>query len=454
MSHPGLHTKTKSIPKTRIRRFQVRNDFLSLLYFGFLREFSFDETARFWEACPLKIGGKTLTGRKLYEHISDPGRKTGFECVFKILNALEPFFIAHHRDCKAFLREMILNLRHGASLAPSFALWAVMPLMRRFLESRDPRSLLLSAIQTINSRARPGTLQKCIRTVKRGATYHALILFSPDPTFKREFTAVDGELFFAQTLQCGPARLGLAPFDSYSMIAECQTALQRVSEHVAELKDGVFFLADEMYGKQCMFSDFCSRRDIDPGMAIPDRSVIVVERDYRCPKRKRIVLHAGCAYGAPVYMYEMKYRGSPATPSFRQIIEDSLEAEPANSEISDLHRAFLASRQCRLEFTFDYASEYVLLNGTYLTRGIQARILAYMLDNYQRGKSSFSYAELASDPSLISHPSNTGLAIRLSRLQKILRDACPALSITPTRRGGFELECTGNLRYSVRNDTK
>ncbi len=423
-------------------RFLIRNDFLSLIYYGLLREFSFSDAAKFWKNHSLYINDRYLAKRELYEYIGNPRHKAPFEYVFAVLNSLEPFFVERGQDLRAFLKRNILELRQGASLAPLFALWSFVPLLRPFLESKDPRDFLLDGIQVINSRARPGTLQKLIRRSQNAGITRSLILFTPDPSFSREFSSVDGDLFFAQTLQLAPVRIGFEPFDTYRMISESRNAISRISEHTAALRGDTLYIDGVAYGRQCMFDDFLSERSIKTGLKAPNRKVIVMNQDYVCPSRGRIVLHEGCAYGAPIYLYEMEYRPLSTTPSFSAMIKDALKGDTLNdTEDCDRHMAFLKACRDHLRFIFDCPSEYVILEGRRLTRGIQARILAHILHDFSKGSSHFSYAQLARNQSLISHPANTGLAIRIARIQKILEKECPALKILSRGRGEFQVSC-------------
>ena len=42
-------------------------------------------------------------------------------------------------------------------------------------------------------------------------------------------------------------------------------------------------------------------------MKVPDADVVVMDRDYICPLRKRVVLYGGCAYGAPGHVQIFRY---------------------------------------------------------------------------------------------------------------------------------------------------
>jgi hypothetical protein len=171
----------------------------------------------------------------------------------------------------------------------------------------------------------------------------------------------------------------------------------------------------------------------------------VIEKDWWCERRKRVVLRGDCAYGAPLYIFAFHWRlvRNRSQDFLKHIVEEALKAEADEEEDLALRLAqeFLGGQEAPVCCTYAIGEDCIYVDGRPVCRGVPARILRDCIDAYATtGRSHFTYREFKSDRRFISHPKNTGFEVRLNRLRV-------ALEATPC---GIRIESTGRGRFALR----
>jgi hypothetical protein len=170
-----------------------------------------------------------------------------------------------------------------------------------------------------------------------------------------------------------------------------------------------------------------------------------MDRDYACPERKRTVLHAGTAYGAPAYLHTVGYRkmGSRSGDVLDHMVLDLDDTEdvPLIKSMRPRHEALLGKLRERLTFRYHPEDESITLNGEHLVKGIPAKILRNLLAIHIReGRCEFEYREFKRDFEISLGQKNSNFEVRFYRLMERLEEKCPSMTIGKSGRGRFVLK--------------
>jgi hypothetical protein len=94
-----------------------------------------------------------------------------------------------------------------------------------------------------------------------------------------------------------------------------------------------------------------------------------------------------------------------------------------------------------VEVRYIASESSVFIDGTFITSGIQGRILIFLVEQAQRhGKCAFRRRELAQHPELVTTRSDTGLSLRLRRISSTLQKHDSPLQLVPMQRGVYRIE--------------
>jgi hypothetical protein len=232
-----------------------------------------------------------------------------------------------------------------------------------------------------------------------------------------------------------------------------QTVFERVpSELNPSITGGVFSINGKKYGHVIAFSEFLYQNNISLKtlVHVEDYSIVVLSEDWFCPVRKRIVLHAGCAYGAPVILYSMIYKKTKGTKALFSDFFNDIAYGPSEvwKRVECLHRQFLWYISGKNHFIFDSKSGYIVFNNNYLMHGIPAKILRKILIEYiETGKKHFEHKEFITCDAFFTNPKNTGFETRLKRLIRKIDKTDLPFRIKKTKKGCFDLECRCKLEF-------
>jgi hypothetical protein len=266
-----------------------------------------------------------------------------------------------------------------------------------------------------------------------------------DKNYTFKFPNTDGDLAFSPLTQYMPLRFGATPFDKSRMVAECQTVFERIgADRKPRIDKGSFYLKDEKYGTTMRFYDFVKEIGISlKRIRAPDCDVVVAEKNWYCPVRKRIILHAGCAYGASVWIMEDGYdpkENTPKDPLQALKRELTMDVPSTYALLQPKHEALLSSFSESVRFTYKTSDQSIFANDRFVTSGIQAKILReILLAHRDKNRTEFERREFIQSPELVSDPYNTGFNTRLDRIIECMNKTCPDVKIEKHARGKFKL---------------
>jgi len=176
-----------------------------------------------------------------------------------------------------------------------------------------------------------------------------------------------------------------------------------------------------------------------------------MDRDWSDPQRPLSVLHKDVAYGAPLLMFTVFYKGRDRTPGILWKAAKGL-MDPHRTPwagIERKHLDFMRWLSGAVHAVYDAASQTLSIDNRHVTSGVQARILKRILERHLRdGRTEFERREFTADRDLVSGPLDTGFAVRLRRISESLATACPAVRLVSSGRGKFRLEADRQIDFT------
>ena len=455
-----VHKRTKKHPSQSIT---VRNDILKLLYAGMLLEMPLSLVREFWARHPLPDLPQKNDENKLFTTIWQEKQRTNIEYLVSVLNDVEPFFTSHEIDTIKFVKKTFQRINKGMLISAKSILRWGKPFLSYFYHNKDPRPLILQILDYFSEQLASGIVHKLVKHVSDGQWHTATILLmyshAIEPLrlkrqlFYRDFPAYDCELWTAMLVQSTPYCLKMPPFEELSMVSDCRTVQQIVPDADITGSNSTVLINGEPYGTTTTFRSFCTERHLDlQKFKIPSRQAVCITRDYFCPVRKRVVLHANCIYGAPVYLYAFRYKSGVEKPEdFMATIIDEATGDTNDgwTLVQEIHEAMLEKVSFKADIIYFNEEESISVNGKHLIKYVPAKILRKMLTAYlETGQTVFENREFVRDENIIHDPLNPNLNIRLQRLSKALDEDFHRISISREDRGKIRLNVDCKVSFT------
>jgi hypothetical protein len=438
------------MPLKKISFLGVRTSWIKMFYCMTLRDLTHEQVHAFWSRIPLTIDSRTYQGAALYEYLWREEGMTPSTWNIPVLNEMQRYYAELGKNAE----ESWKNACREVLFTPKGAVWIIDAMMRATNRLIDMRDFCIKFGHLANSRMAPGS---CLRsapiTALQNGSHSAVFAFTMDASFKAGLECVDSDWFMPIICNYTPTALGGKPMDGYTINAVERSAMDIVdpSFHPA-IRNNTFYINNEPYGRITGFLDLLNSRNLSfHPLKIPDRQVILMDRDWSDPLRPLSVLRKGVAYGAPLLLFTVFYKGRDrSSPGIlwkaAKGLMDPHKTPWAKIEVQ--HREFLRWLAGALHITFDIPSETVSIDGRHVTSGVQARILRRILELHLRdGRTGFERREFTTDINLISSPLDTGFAVRMKRISNSLASTCPALRIVRSGRGKFRLECDRQIEF-------
>lgn len=432
----------------------VRHDYKRACYRAMLSEFSAEEVVEYFMELPLIMDGKVIKGPELFKLLWAEKGKIPLNWDSLTDNLIEPFFIKKGREVKQVLNK-ILWLNNKTTYIPGKVLltWFY-PKLESVFSSVDTRDMVFSLISLFTENYLPKHVHRRVKRWEEGDWVKSVQVFIADTEFN-EFLDWDYDFIARPQIMIAPVMFGMPPFERFGMISDTRPPESVVWDKDAQAArvGDTLTLHGEVFGRRASFGKFCSDMEIDLSkFRPPDLETILVERDYFCPIRQRVVLYKGCAYGAPVFLNWVAHRKLNLQPKgiFSSLVDDIEREETLQDvELEKRHHALLAFVAGRASFVYHEVDESITLNGQYFTKNVPAKILKYLLESYLRqGKSEFEYRDLKRLFEISQGQKHSNFEVRFYRLTEKLKEECPTVSVDKTGRGRFAFVVTGSLEYS------
>ncbi|MFP4013490.1 MAG: hypothetical protein ACLFVQ_05340 [Chitinispirillaceae bacterium] len=429
--------------------------FLKVLYSGTLLEFSPERLHCFWSKHPLTFGGRTYRGQELLEFIWTNNTTLPLSYISEVVHSLETEVTGFGSSIDNFLEGILSRLNTGCFIPSSKIMQVSKQFFEGFIRSGDQHTYLLRCLQDVSRHFAPDTPHCLLNTQKVNGHTISTVLLIPDRLFQNRYPGLDPYVWVARMIKAAPVSLGLSPFESVRNLSDNRRIHEiLINGEKAEMEGNQFTLNNEVYGRVVTFGDFCARHSLKLShLGFDDCHVLEVDRDYYCLRRKRTVLHAGCIYGGPVYLYTVSHpRNASRQKGFLvKLIENSRKEKQLWRFLNTKHKELLREERVGLSFLFDSDEQTLSVNRKHLLRGVPARILSSMLRQYvEENCSQFTYGDFLRDREIVTEPTNPNLAIRFNRIATTLSRKAPQICLAKEGRGRLRLRMSCRVSYSER----
>jgi hypothetical protein len=460
MENPSSGQSVQNVPDNS--SIKMRNDILKLLYGGMLLELPQSQVREFWARHPQPDDPDHDGENLLFRNIWQEKKCSSLDYVIEVLNDVEPFFISHNLDTVSFIRKTFLRIHKGMLISAKSILRWGKPFLSYFYIESDPRPLILRIIDYFSEQLASGIVHKLVQSELDGVYNSAtLLVMYSEPikpmqlqkkTFVKDFPPYDCELWTAMLVQSIPLCMQMMPFEQLNMVSDCRTIEQILPGIPIHVEADKVIIDGKDFGTIMSFKSFCDKKGINlTRYKIPPRQVIQVSHDFFCPNRKRNVLHADCAYSAPVYLYNFKYRKGVKKPEdFMAMIIDDAVGDVCDSwaVVKEIHENLLEQLSFKADIIYFNEEESISINGKHIIKSTPAKIFRKMLVEYVKsGKTVFEHREFIRDESIILDPNNPNLNVRLQRLVKAMEDNFPKIRISRSARGKIVLVTDCKICY-------
>lgn len=328
------------------------------------------------------------------------------------------------------------------------------PKLESLSRALDSRDICFTLLSLHNENWIPGLLHRRIKKWTEGDWVHSVVVFISDRTHQ-EYVDWDLEAIGGPQVMSLPCVLGMPAMEKFGMLADTRhpEAIVWRPEDSPSWSGDILWIGGEAYGKMASFLEFARRVEVDLAkFDPPDLAVAEMTRDYFCPIRKRVVLHAGCVYGAPFFVHSVSHRkirhhkGALMETMIGDLVRE--EEMPAD-ELLARHQALMASLTGKAEYRWYPEDESLTLNDRHFTKGVPAKILKGLLEDYLKaGKREFEYRDFKRRFEISLGQKNSNFEVRFTRLAEKLDAEPGGLRIEKTGRGRFRLLVTGDLALS------
>lgn len=429
----------------------IRNDLLKALHVTLLQILP-AQTRTFWKKNPLVKEGSALGEAALLRHIWEDGAQSPLDYLNRVLNSLEPFLLEHSVPVEEFVENLSYWGNRASFLSARFVLRALNPLLPTWITAKDAMYLVLVFTELAGSRLVKGLNFPILKRVKDGDRREVIAMIKLPGLLTRELTPWDGYLYSAKLLRRGPKALGLPAFDSVDMLGDARPAESVVWEGSPARIQGGFSISGERVGEEMDFSAFCDRHQLDMGRYdLPGRRGIAMVRDYYCPKRKRVVLHKDCFYGAPAYLFKIRYSANHPRPDnhlFHFIEEATLDELPEWDQLKGAHLELVEAVRESVRFEYRGGEDSIYLQGVELISGVPAKVLRRILrEHVATGKKVFKFREFKYDTEIYHSSKNSGFEVSLKRLSEALEATGYPTLVKPKGKGVFEWDADCRIEF-------
>ena len=347
----------------------IQSGIIKLIHQYLLQNYPSKDVFEFWKTnLPNAVSGPHDL-KVFFDSILIANKSLSIEYVMKVLVSFESFLIDKGDITEDFPRKLFdLMLKTGAgNFAKTIHYW--MPIFKKMQSDNvDIRyNFLLFGNYSSRYICRRFYFQ-VVKKAKEGNIYNITLLVAMKNHSGLFAPHFDCDTWIGGRIKSVPTMFGLPEYEEVNIISDVKT-ISEITQSESIVSKDASSQSGAVKGKRYPFQDFINRKAIEipplNSKALQTEVVEVID-DYYCPRKKRIVLHKGCVYGAPVYLFqiilaESKVRNVINTISHTMsVIEKEKNIEP---QMQKLHDAFLMQGQHTCAFLYEKKSDILTLNG-------------------------------------------------------------------------------------------
>lgn len=429
----------------------MSHDYCRSVYMVMLMDFPEEWVTEFWAKHPVVLPDRTIKGAALLRFLWSQNEKIPLYWDCEIANAVEPFLVSKGKFGYDFTARMLYRNNSSSYIPGKKILSWFYPFMNAAYNLFDARDMVFKLIPVFSESIWRTHLHRRVKRIEADGWVQSYMVYITDTTFENRGHFNFDWLAGAQ-IKAAPKVFGFDPFEKVEYLTDSRRVQDVLWTGNPAMEDSNFVLDGERIGHATTFNAILKTHKLNLAkFRPPDTDVILMEKDIYCPLRKRIVLYAGCAYGAPLYTTRVHHQKRPVKNKnlLASLVADAgREVDLFESELEKKHLAGMARMEARSTFVYYPADQSLSLNGKHFLKNVPAKILNKILMAYTReGKQEFEYRDFKRDFDISFGRKNSNFEIRFYRLLEKLEQEKTGIRIRKLSPGSFAVETDVVLEY-------
>lgn len=436
----------------------VHSDVLRGCYAATLLELSPEQVIDFWRTrMPAHVMRRSDEWR-WFDELLNGRTPVDIAVVNATLDELTRYLCREGVHPLTFLNQTTVKVNRGLPVSPGLLLKACSTFIRSLVHATDMRAFIVDHLQDFADNLTNGVGHRClVRRVQDDWSTDLVGLWGPTldsgAVGEWKLPKYDCAFWTMNQVAISPSYLGLPPFEEPYMVCDPRSISDVLSGRSTEGDGDTVVVDGRPAAKTVTWKAFRETRGLPDDCPGADTApVVVAHREIACPRCGRKLLHEGCAYGAPLYVYGLHYRclrQEITEPVFSRIVGEALGGRLLNREAVRRHKAVLEKVRRKLVVVYHAAEESISVDGRHLVRSVPAKMLRRMVRAYaESGQTEFEYREFCRDSSMVIDPSSPNISVRVQRLVKTLESSSDGLRVSRIARGRLRLAPRYPVEYS------
>lgn len=219
----------------------------------------------------------------------------------------------------------------------------------------------------------------------------------------------------------GPLLLGTPTYEHMNFIATQTSFIEAIENRLpAEMRDGDVYVNGEIVGKCTLFGECVKQcnlkwedeRELEIGCVLATKDVVD-------PRTKTVLIKAGCFYGAPANILDVRFKANisnvePFIKLMNSVVKQEFEAwQP----IQKAQEQLLDAMNDSVTIVYYKSDDSISVNSKHLMRNVPARILRNLLREYTAtGREEYENREFKRDSAICMDPLRPNFESRLNRV--------------------------------------
>ncbi len=447
--------------KPLMERITVRPGILRLAHLYLIQNYPLKDVFEFWQKNLPDLETEPSTIQDFFDSILINNQKLPVYYVMKVLSAMEAFLIGKGDGSKEFARTLYSDMSNAGYGDNNKLIGFWIPSLKKINSLQiDTKYVIMRGCPKACRYVCHNFHLQILKESKGNGTYRHIFLFALKKNFQLLSPPFDCDLWIGQRVKMLPVLFGLPEYEQVDIISDVRS-IEDISPGIQVIRENDRSQVGAVKAREYSFGEFLALKDVTlPRLDLKSLKAIVVEvlDDYYCPKRKRIILHKGCVYSAPVYLFQVTYPESKYQNAWDMVANTMkiMNKEKVSlNRLRTLHEEFLRQADSKCIFLYDKQTDTITLNGKYFIRNVPAKILAKMIKHYVEcgchGSIEIERKSLLNDPEIVPDRNNPNLERRFKLIAEAFRKKCPGCCcFSRPSKGVIKLEPKSQITFEER----
>lgn len=399
----GLDLETKARPdlSPEYQGLFMTHEYCRSVYLVMLMELPADWIVEFWSKHPIEWMEGRLGLADVLRYLWKRSQRAPLYWNCRVAGSVEPFFVSKGVFNANFTRKMMYRVNSSTYVPGKRILAWFYPLMGAAYNVFDARDMVFKLCTVFSENIWPGHLHRRVKRIELDGWIHSFLAYIPDRSYANRIET-NFDYLAGEQIKASPKIFGLPPFEHIDYLADIRPPQRVLWQGELQTVGDVVLLDGARFGRKIGFAAFLESHGLDlEEFDPPDSETVLVENDYYCPFRKRIVIYGGCVYGAPMYLTRVRHLKRPTMGKnyLASLIADAdIDNDPLESELEKKHLEILRGLETRSVFAYNAKDESISLDGRHFVKNVPAKILGKILSEYSKtGRQEFEYRESKMD---------------------------------------------------------